>query len=348
MPADQEPERGNESAAQAIEMLKAVVDGATYDAVAARFGVTRTAVERRIKAVAVRLSKTVGIEGLNTEGVAFVQRLRQHRESILVALAGFEPLAPFGPRQHRVVSSEEITQAALRIKARSARPWHDQSLFYMLFATGARPLEIARLEVRDYLGPDGSVRRVSELRAEAAITGKSRPLYFTSTRLDDALAAYLRERIEQGLGIAESGDYRAWIRGAACSCRRPDSASPSTVWRRRAAPLPVPSDPGGLSQAFSPCRPARRDAAVGAAHRRGPVVRTRRGRRAGGPAAGHQRPQRGARTVPEASAGDVGPGARTGVTRRGRDDGGHPTFLHPGARVERGRRAAAAGAGPRP
>lgn len=76
MPADQEPERGNENPTQAIEMLRAVVDGATYDAVAARFGVTRPAVERRIKAVAARLSKEVGIEGLNAEGVAFVQRLR--------------------------------------------------------------------------------------------------------------------------------------------------------------------------------------------------------------------------------------------------------------------------------
>ena len=66
MPVDQVPERGNDNAAQAIERLKAVVDGATYDAVAARFGVTRTAVERRIKAVAVRLSKTVGIEGLTS------------------------------------------------------------------------------------------------------------------------------------------------------------------------------------------------------------------------------------------------------------------------------------------
>lgn len=208
MPADQEPERGNENAAQAVEMLKAVVDGATYDAVATRFGVTRTAVERRIKAVAARLSKEVGIEGLNADGVAFVQRLRQHRAAILVALAGFEPPAPFGPRHYRVISGEEITQAALRIKARSARPWHDQSLFYMLFATGARPLEIARLEVRDYLGPDGSVRRASELRAEAAITGKPRPLYFTSTRLDDALAAYLGERAAQGLGTGPGSHYR--------------------------------------------------------------------------------------------------------------------------------------------
>lgn len=31
------------------------------------------------------------------------------------------------------------------------RPWHDQALFYRLFATGVRPLEVARLEVRDYL-----------------------------------------------------------------------------------------------------------------------------------------------------------------------------------------------------
>ena len=149
MPAEQEPGRGNENAAQAIAMLRAVVDGATYDAVASRFGVTRTAVERRIKAVAARLSKEVGVEGLNAEGVAFVQRLRQHRNAILVALADFEPLAPFGPRHHRVVTSEKITQAAQRVKARSGRPWHDQSLFYMLFATGALPLEMARLEVRD-------------------------------------------------------------------------------------------------------------------------------------------------------------------------------------------------------
>lgn len=221
MPADQEPERGNENAAQAIEMLKAVVDGATYDAVATRFGVTRTAVERRIKAVAARLSKEVGIQGLNAEGVAFVQRLRQHRDAILVALAGFEPPAPFGPRHNRVVTSEEITQAAQRIKGRSARPWHDQSLFYMLFATGARPLEIARLEVRDYLSPDGSVRRASELRAEAAITGKPRPLYFTSTRLDDALAAYLSERIEQRLGITADTGYRG-LNPRSCLFLSPD------------------------------------------------------------------------------------------------------------------------------
>ena len=76
----------------------------------------------------------------------------------------------------------------------------------MLFATGAWPLEIARIEVRDYLHPDGSVRRESELRAEAAITGRPRPLFFASSKLDDALNAYLRVRLEsrQGLGFASA------------------------------------------------------------------------------------------------------------------------------------------------
>ena len=208
MSGDEEQESRKEGAAQSIEMLKAVVDGDTYDAVAARFGVTRTAVERRIKSIATRLCKAVGIDGMSAQGVAFVQRLRQHRGAIMIALANFELPIPYGPRQTRVVSTEEITQALRRVRGRSNRPWHDQALFYMLFATGARPLEIARLEVRDYLKPDGSVNRNSEMRAEAAIAGKPRPLYFASTRLDELLAPYLQERLEQKLGVGEQGAFR--------------------------------------------------------------------------------------------------------------------------------------------
>ncbi|MEO7246585.1 MAG: site-specific integrase [Rubrivivax sp.] len=189
-------------------MLKAVIDGATYETVAAQFGVTRTAVERRIKSLAIHLSKAGSINGLNEEGAAFVRRLRQHRDAILGALAGFEPPAPFGPRETRVVSGEEITQAAQRIKGRSQRSWHDLSLFFMLFTTGARPLEIARLEVRDYLDASGGVRRESALRAEVAITGKARPLYFHCTRLDQALTPYLHERLNGQKGLGDADAYR--------------------------------------------------------------------------------------------------------------------------------------------
>ena len=112
MAEEPEPEHGTDSAAHSVEMLKAVIDGATYETVATQFGVTRTAVERRIKALAIHLSKAGSIKCLNEEGAAFGRRLRQHRDAILVALAGFEPPAPFGPRETRVVTSEEIAQAA--------------------------------------------------------------------------------------------------------------------------------------------------------------------------------------------------------------------------------------------
>lgn len=208
MSGDEEQDPSKESAARSIEMLKAVIDGDTYDAVAARFGVTRTAVERRIKSIAVRLSKAVGIDGMNEEGVTFVHRLRQHRGAIMIAVAEFELPKPYGPRQTRIVSTEEIAQAVRRIKGRSNRPWHDQALFCMLFATGARPLEIARLEVRDYLNADGTVNCESEMRVEVAIAGKPRPLYFASSRLDELLAPYLQERLDQELGLGVPGLFR--------------------------------------------------------------------------------------------------------------------------------------------
>ena len=43
-----------------IEMLRAVLEGNTYDSIAARNGITRTAVERRIKSVAVHVAGTAG------------------------------------------------------------------------------------------------------------------------------------------------------------------------------------------------------------------------------------------------------------------------------------------------
>jgi hypothetical protein len=45
-------------AVESVEMLKAVIDGGTYATVVARFGVTRTAVERRIKSIALELNQS--------------------------------------------------------------------------------------------------------------------------------------------------------------------------------------------------------------------------------------------------------------------------------------------------
>ena len=97
-----------ENALQSVEMLRAVIGGETYEAVAVRFGVSRTAVERRIKSVAVQLTQVVGVDGLKEEGAAVVRRLRLHRDAILVALEGFEPQPPAGARPARVLSAPEV------------------------------------------------------------------------------------------------------------------------------------------------------------------------------------------------------------------------------------------------
>ena len=196
-----------ESTQQSIAMLRAVVSGETYEAVADQFGLSRTAVERRIKAIAVQLTKVVGIDGLKEEGAAFVRRLRLHRDGIIAALAQFNPPPSPANRPARILTLDEIAQGALRVKGRSNRTWHDLALYYLLFATGLRPLEIARLEIQDYLESDGNIRRKSVLRAEAAINSKSRPLYFSSTRLNEVLMAYLNERTKMGHGLGEHATY---------------------------------------------------------------------------------------------------------------------------------------------
>lgn len=96
------------NAARSIEMLRGVIEGRTYDAVAADFGITRTAVERRVKGIAARLSTEVGVPGLNEGGAAFVRRLRLKRDAILSALERFDPKPSCNTAPARVVSSEEI------------------------------------------------------------------------------------------------------------------------------------------------------------------------------------------------------------------------------------------------
>jgi integrase len=202
--------QSQERTAEAAGMLRELLDGATCGAVAARRGLSRSSADRRIKAVAARLAGMVGIEGLNAQGVGFVRRLRDHREAVLAALERFDPGAtPTRPvREGRVIRREEIEAGASRLRSRSSRPRHDLALFHLPFATGLRPLEVARLRVSDYLNEDGSVRRESRLRAEVAINGKERPLFFLSRELVKALDDYLAERLQAGHGMGGDGRWR--------------------------------------------------------------------------------------------------------------------------------------------
>lgn len=195
----------------AEEMLRAVLSGDTYEEVARKHGITRTSVERRIKALAVSIARRVAVAGLNEDGAAFVRRLRTHREALLEALESLadEELAS-APEVHnvRILSDDEITTGARRVSARSPHPLEDLALYYLLLATGARPLEIARFQVSDYLTSSGVVRGSSELRAEVAITGRRRPLHFRSSRLVTAIDEYLAVRVRLGQALGTAGLFR--------------------------------------------------------------------------------------------------------------------------------------------
>lgn len=191
-----------------IAMLKAVIAGKTYDAVANDYGVTRSAVERRIKLLARNLAREVGIEGINEGGLAFVQRLRNCQAAVTAALERYTPDMARERRAARILTNDDIAFLVQRTRARSTCPGRDVALLYVLLSTGARPLEIARLEVRDYLNEDGSVREQSEMRAEVAVGGKARPLFFASTKAQEAIDRYLDERVRGHTGMEKAGGFR--------------------------------------------------------------------------------------------------------------------------------------------
>lgn len=191
-----------------IAMLQEAIDGKTYCAIAARYGVTRTTIERRIKVAALRLFREVGIDGINEEGLAFVRRLRACKPAVTAAIEQYEPKISQEKRTGRILTDEDIQLSVQRTRARSHCPNRDVALLYVLLTTGARPLEIARLEVRDYLNADSSVREESVMRADVAVNRKARPLFFVSEKSRESIDSYLSERLCRGFGTVKHIDFR--------------------------------------------------------------------------------------------------------------------------------------------
>ena len=190
------------------ELLRAVVGGAAHHVVAARFGLSRSAVQRRVRVLAQLLIQAGGVPGLSREGAAFSARLRHHRQELLQALDRLAPETIASPRSGRLLSAEEIELGAQRIAKRCPRVHHDAALYRVALSTGLRPLELSRLRVDDYLLSDGSVRRESQVRPEAAIHGRARPLFFCNGAANEALDAYLFERVRRGQGRLGQGGWR--------------------------------------------------------------------------------------------------------------------------------------------
>jgi integrase len=204
--AGQSPE--SNTAEQSVAMLTAVIEGETYESVAATFGLSRTAVHKRVKRITDRLVRQIGIEGSGNRAFHSTKRLRDQRIAVADALQKFDPHQNETSLAASVIAEADMVRAVNRIRARSVHWRRDTAMFLLLFATGARPLEIARLQVRDYVDPQGATRRVSELREESSVSGRSRPLYFASQRLIEAMDEYLRERVALSWGVGDPASYR--------------------------------------------------------------------------------------------------------------------------------------------
>lgn len=195
----------SESTRLSIAILKAVLAGETYDVVAATYGLTRTAIEHRVKRLAKLLQRRVGIAGLNPEATGYVHKLRASRPEVEAALVRFEAgeTVPAAPPQ--VLSDKDVRTLIQRAGWRSPMALRDMALIHIVLATGARPLEVARLEIADYLSVDGAVRSCSEIRAAVSVNRKARPLFFRSAPAVKAIDAYLEHRLRESGRVPDPG-----------------------------------------------------------------------------------------------------------------------------------------------
>src|SRR5438552_1673444 len=188
-----------ESVAKSIQMLRGILEGKTYVAVAQESRLSRSAVEQRVKALARDLQTVVGVERVDEDAVPTVKGMRVLKENYLEALEHYHPqrVADIykGPR---ALTNQDIERAVAVILQGSKCKKRDTALLLVLLSTAAKPLEIARLLVGDYLTEEGLVREESVMRADAAINGTTRPLFFASTKLVAAVDAYLDERARRG------------------------------------------------------------------------------------------------------------------------------------------------------
>lgn len=196
---------------QSSAMLIRVAQGATYAEVAWQCGLTRSCIEQRVKALARDLQVIVGVVGVEEGATPTARLLRERQQEYLEALEHYSPSSIYdGSRKNAPATEDQIELLIQKIQEHSKSKTRDVALLLVLFSTAAKPLEIARLEVRDFLLPDGTVREESTLRTEAAANGKPRPLFFCSPKANAAICAYLDERQRHAHGVAHSDHYRGF------------------------------------------------------------------------------------------------------------------------------------------
>ena len=192
---------------RAVSMLSALLEaGHTYREVGRTFGVGHSTVERQVKALLWQVARSGPIADVPDASLASLHQLRTHAEAIMATVR-------LPPRRAEEPSLTDLDEAELlggirRLRRLSENASRDVALLLVLLCTGAKPLEIARLQVQDYLCADGAVRRESRLRDGTAIQGSERIVFFDSERACGAVDAYLEQRLRRRMGTTGLPGYR--------------------------------------------------------------------------------------------------------------------------------------------
>jgi len=195
--------------AASIDMIKRVMFGQTYKQVGEAYTLKRTAIQHRVRLIARDLQSIVGVVDVPDHAIPTARMLRANRNAYLEALGHYTPERACHSRMKKcAVPDEQVDALAQQIRQHSRNAHRDVALLMILFSTAAKPLEIARLEVRDYVAPDGSVRAQSIIRPEVAINGTQRPVFFCCDAVNMAIDQYLAQRISKHQGIGDAEYFR--------------------------------------------------------------------------------------------------------------------------------------------
>ena len=189
-------------------IFQCFVGGLALGTVAKLHGLPVSRARATLQSLAWQLQIRVGVIGVDETTTPTIGLIRQKRDDYLEALEHYVPAGLVDNCAECDAADTTIQRHIEQIARHSRSARRDIAMLLLLTSTAAKPIEIARLQVRDYLTSEGAIRRHSLLRAEIASGGKPRPLFFCTNATNDALDAYLAERVRCRHGAWFSPQYR--------------------------------------------------------------------------------------------------------------------------------------------